>query len=80
MCCTYNADVSKLVSRGHGVIVEQTGCRHPAGIRVVSEDDELVLIAPIAHPEQTLLDVRYDHALANGVDASHQVGNMLQNQ
>lgn len=79
MSCTYDADVPKLVSRGHSVVVEQTGCRHPAGICVISEDDELVLIAPVTHPEQTLLNVRHDHALADGVDATHQVGNVLEN-
>lgn len=78
MSCTYYADVPKLVGRSHGVVVEQTGCRHPAGICVISEDDKLVLIAPVTHPEQTLLNVRHDHTLANGVDASHQVGNVLE--
>lgn len=79
MSCTYDADVPKLVSGGHGVVVEQTGRCHPAGICVISKDDELVLIAPVAHPEQTLLNVRHDHTLADGVDASHQVGNVLEN-
>lgn len=74
---TYNADVAKLVSGGHGVIVEQTGCGYPAGICVISKDDELVLIASVAHPEQALLHVRDDHTLAYCMDASHQVGNVL---
>lgn len=76
--CTYNADVAKLVGGGHGVIVKETGCRHPAGICVVSKDDKLVLVSSITNPEQTLLDVGHDNTLANGMDASHQVGHMLE--
>lgn len=74
----YDADVAELVGGGHGVVVEQAGRGHPARIRVVGEDDELVLVASVADPEQALLDVGHDHALANGVDAGHQVGNVLQ--
>lgn len=74
---TYNADVPKLVCRGHGVIIQQTGCGHPARICVISKDDELVLVASVPNPEQALLNVRYNHSLAYGVDASDQVGNVL---
>lgn len=74
---TYDADVPELVCRGHGVVVQQTGRGHPAGIRVISEDDELVLVASVSNPEQALLNVRHDHTLANGMDASHQVWNVL---
>ena len=74
---TYNADVPKLVGRGHGVVVEQTGRGHPAGVRVVGEDDELVLVAAVTDPEQALRNVSDDHTLADGVDAGHQVGNVL---
>lgn len=74
---TYNADVPKLVSRGHGIVVKQTGRGHPAGICVISKDDELVLVAPVTNPEQALLNIRHDHTLADGIDAGHQVGNVL---
>lgn len=74
---TYDADVPKLVCTGHGVVVQQTGRCHPAGIRVISEDDELVLVASVSNPEQALLNVRHNHTLANGMDASHQVWNVL---
>lgn len=74
---TYDADVPKLVSGGHGVVVKQTGRGHPTWICVVSEDDELVLVASVTNPEQALLNVSHDHTLADGMDASHQVGNML---
>lgn len=74
---TYNGDVAKLVSRGHGVVVEQTGRGHPAGICVIGEDDELVLVASVTNPEQALLDIGHDHTLSDGMDASHQVGNVL---
>lgn len=77
---THDADVPKLVSRGHGVVVQQTGRRNPAGIRIVGKDDELVLIASVTNPEQTLLHIRHDHTLADGIDARHQGGNVLQNQ
>ncbi|TNN71116.1 hypothetical protein EYF80_018636 [Liparis tanakae] len=46
-----------------------------AGIRVVGEDDELVLVAPVANPEQALLNVGHDHPLADGVDARHEILN-----
>lgn len=36
---TYNADVTKLVRRGHSVIVKQAGCGHPARICVIGKDD-----------------------------------------
>lgn len=74
---TYDTDVPKLVSGGHGVVVEQTGRGHPAGIGVIGEDDQLVLVASVADPEQALRNVRHDHTLADGVDAGHQVGNVL---
>lgn len=74
---THDADVPELVSGGHGVVVQQTGCCHPARTRVVSEDDELVLITSVTDPEQALLNVRHDHTLADCMDASHQVGNVL---
>lgn len=74
---SYDADVAKLVGTGHGVVVEQAGRGHPAGVRVIGEDDELVLVASVAHPEEALLDVGDDHALADGVDARHQVGDVL---
>lgn len=74
---TYNADVAKLVCRGHGVIVQQTGCGHPARICVISKDDELVFVTSVTDPKQAFLNVRHDHSLANGMDASHQVWNVL---
>lgn len=54
---TYNADVAKLVGRSHGVVVQQAGRGDPARMGVVREDDELVLVTPVAHPEEALLDV-----------------------
>lgn len=75
--CTHYADVPELVGGGHGVVVQQAGRCHPAGTRVVGEDDELVLVAPVTHPEQALLNVGHNHALTNRVDARHQVGNVL---
>lgn len=77
---TYNADVAKLVCRGHGVIVQQAGCGHPAGVRVVGEDDQLVFVTSVTDPEQAFLNVRHDHSLANGVDAGHQVWNVLRKE
>lgn len=73
----YDADVSKLVSAGHGIVVQQTGCCDPARMCVVSKDDQLVLIASVTNPEQTLLHVGYDDALTNRMNASHQARNML---
>lgn len=75
---THDADVPELVGRGHGVVVKETGRGHPAWVRVVGEDDELVLVAPVAHPEQALLNIGHNHALACGVDARHQVGDVLE--
>lgn len=74
---THNANISKLVSSSHGVVVEQTGGGDPAWVCVICKDYELVFIALVTDPEQTLLDVRNDHSLANGVDSSHQVWNVL---
>lgn len=74
---THDADVAKLVGGGHGVVVQQAGGGHPARVGVVGEDDQLVLVASVADPEQALLNVRHDHPLADGVDAGHQVGNVL---
>lgn len=74
---TYNADVPELVCRSHGVVVQQTGRGHPAGICVIGEDNELVLVASVTNPEQALLNVRHNHTLADGMDASHQVWNVL---
>lgn len=74
---THDADVPELVGGGHGVVVQQAGRGHPARVRVVGEDDELVLVAPVAHPEHALLHVGHDDALADGVDAGHQVGDVL---
>lgn len=75
--CTHDTDVAKLVGRGHGVVVEETGRGHPAGVGVIGKDDELVLVAAVANPEQALLDVSHDHTLPTGVDAGHQVGDVL---
>lgn len=75
--CTHNADVPKLVSRGHGVVVQQTGCCHPAGTCVISKDDELVLITPVTDPEQALLHISDDHTLADCMDTGHQIWNVL---
>lgn len=75
---TYDADVAELVSRSHGVVVEQAGRCHPAGVRIIRKDDELVLVPAISNPEETLLDVGDDDPLADGVDTRHQVGNVLQ--
>lgn len=34
-------------------------------------------MASVTNPEEALLDVSHDDALADGVDAGHQVGNVL---
>lgn len=75
---SYDADVAELVGGGHGVIVQQAGGGDPAGVRVVGEDDQLVLVALVADPEQALLHIRHDDALPDGVNARHQVRHMLQ--
>lgn len=48
---THNADISKLIRSSHGVIIKQAGGCDPTRICLVGKDDELVLVASVAHPE-----------------------------
>lgn len=44
----------------------------------VGKDDQLILATLVAHPEQTLLYVSHYDPLTDGVDACHQVGDLLE--
>lgn len=54
---THHTDVAKLVCSSHGVIVQEGGSGDPAWVGVVGEDDQLVLVPLVAHPDEALLNV-----------------------
>ena len=74
---TYNADVAKLVGAGHGVVVEHGGAGQPARTGVISEDDELVLLVPVADEVEALLHVAHHDAVTHRVDVGDEVRNVL---
>ena len=74
----YHGDVAKLVGARHRVVVEHAGAGEPARRRVVGEDDQLVLSAPVAHKVEALLDVGHHDPVRLRVDRDDEVGNVLQ--
>lgn len=77
---THHADVAKFVGSGHGVVIQEGGGGDPPRVGVVGEDDELVLVPFVAHPDEALLDVRHDHSVPDGLDPADVVGDVLRGE
>ena len=77
---TYNSDVAKLVCSGDGVVVEEGGACEPARIRIIGEDDQLVLHSFVAQEVETFLDVWNNDSFSHRLDVDNEVRDVLKRE
>lgn len=71
MQCTHNSYVPEFISSCNCVVVEDGGSRDPAGLRVVSENDELVFLSLVTNHVDTFLDITYKNSMTNCLDVHY---------